>query len=40
MAHASILIVDDEPLVRWSLASRLKEEGCRTLEAASQVAVP
>ena len=35
MAGASILIVDDDSLVRWSLASRLKQEGHRTLEAGS-----
>lgn len=33
MPNATILIVDDEPLIGWSLASRLKDEGYRTLEA-------
>jgi DNA-binding NtrC family response regulator len=33
MANATILVVDDEPLIRWSLVNRLKEEGYRTVEA-------
>jgi len=33
MPNATILVVDDEPLIRWSLINRLKEEGYRTAEA-------
>jgi two-component system response regulator AtoC len=33
MPNATVLVVDDEPLIRWSLVSRLKEEGYRTIEA-------
>ena len=33
MPNATILVVDDEPLIRWSLVNRLKDEGYRTLEA-------
>ena len=33
MPNATVLVVDDEPLIRWSLVNRLKDEGYRTLEA-------
>ncbi|HET9706065.1 MAG TPA: sigma-54 dependent transcriptional regulator [Vicinamibacterales bacterium] len=33
MPSATVLVVDDEPLIRWSLVNRLKDEGYRTLEA-------
>lgn len=33
MPNATVLVVDDEPLIRWSLVNRLNEEGYRTVEA-------
>ena len=33
MLTPCILVVDDEPLIRWSLAERLTEENYRIVEA-------
>jgi DNA-binding NtrC family response regulator len=33
MPKATILVVDDEPLIRWSLAERFKADGYQVLEA-------
>jgi two-component system response regulator AtoC len=38
MPHATILIVDDEELIRWSLRERLRSEGYETVEAGTGAA--
>ena len=36
MNARAILVVDDEQLIRWSLAERLREEGFDVIEAATR----
>ena len=33
MPNATVLVVDDEPLIRWALVNRLNQKGYRTTEA-------
>src|SRR5262252_9188679 len=35
MSNATILVVDDEQLIRWSLAQRLRADGYQVVEAAT-----
>lgn len=41
LANATVLVVDDERLVRWSLKERLTRQGCNVLEAGTaHAAIP
>ena len=33
MSNATVLVVDDEPLIRWSVSETLAEHGCEVVEA-------
>ena len=37
MSHATILVVDDEPLTRWSVSETLRDSGYGVLEASDAV---